>query len=181
MQGKSKLLMARHALRSFIPDFYTYPSKLFMKKIFSLILLLCALKGLGQTPIPEFGVFEPGEISMKTCTFDPEADAVVIFDHASSGYDDHHRLITNRRIRLKILKEKGVEHGNIRIVFYHDNEFEFIRNIEAVVLSQEENGPVLQQLDRKTIFTRKLNPLYSEMTFALPKVKVGSLIEYHYQ
>lgn len=149
---------------------------------FTGLLLVFTLSGTAQTAVPDFGNFTLEEFNLKECSFDKNADAVVIFDKALSNYDDQYSLITERRIRIKILKEKGIENGNIRIRFYSKDKFEFIRKISGITATPDEaKGTVLTKLDQKTIYTRKLNEINSEVVFALPNVKVGSIIEYQYE
>lgn len=135
----------------------------------------------GAQELSPFGSFTPADIALKECPFDKEADAVVLLDHAFSNYDDDYRLVTDRRIRFKILTQKGIDRANIHIRYYSGDDFESIRGIDAVILTPG-NGrnEVRQGIDRKEIYTRKLNSLASEVTFTLPNVKVGSIIEYKY-
>jgi hypothetical protein len=80
------------------------------------------------------------------------------------------------------LKENGIDRGNIRIPFYSDDSFEDLYIMEAVVLNvNDQRQQMLNKLDRKTIFKKKVNKYYSETSFALPNVKVGSIIEYSYK
>ena len=122
------------------------------------MVLLTIKTSTAQTRISDFGAVTPEEIALKECSFDKTADAVILFDQALSNYDDEYHLNTKRRIRLKILKELGIERGNIHIRFYSKDNFEFITRINAVVITPGENGKLTStMLDRKTIFTRKLN------------------------
>ena len=142
---------------------------------------VCQFSFAQETPI-EFGRATREEILMKECAFDKSADALVLLDQAVATFDEQHQLITERRIRLKILKEKGVERGNIRIPFYSGDGFEYIRDIDAVVLTPLENGAYdIMELERKSIFTRQINNRYSLISFALPKVKAGSILDYKYR
>ncbi|HEX8462951.1 MAG TPA: DUF3857 domain-containing protein [Segetibacter sp.] len=135
-----------------------------------------------QTPVSDFGVFSTDEINLKQCDFDVNADAVVLLDKAVSTYNDQYNLRTERRIRMKILKERGIDRGNIRINYYSGDDFEGVYNIEATVLSFDNQGnQVWSKLDRKSIYTKKLNKYYSQISFALPNIKVGSIIEYKYE
>ncbi|HSU50457.1 MAG TPA: DUF3857 domain-containing protein [Segetibacter sp.] len=135
-----------------------------------------------QNQITEFGVFTGEEIDLKECEFDKDADAIVFFDQAKSSYNDMHNLVTERRVRLKILKERGIERGDIHLRYYHDGDFESISAIDATVLSfDNQNKEVWSKLDRKSIYKKKLNKYFSEISFALPNVKVGSIIEYKYE
>lgn len=135
----------------------------------------------GQTKVPEFGEFQTTEKNMKVCEFDPEAEAVIILDKAESNHNNDGNLITKRRIRTKILKEKGIQLGNINLYFYSKEDFETIYDIHAVVYNKQPNGmEETKELDNSAIFTAKVNENWSEKRFALPGVRVGSIIEYEY-
>lgn len=134
-----------------------------------------------QTNLPGFGEYTTEELNMKECSFDKSADAVVLLDQGNAYFDDQHSLITERRIRLKILKEKGIERGDIRILYYSANGFEIIRDLNGVVITHNGSGSVTEsKLEGKNIFNRQVNSLYSMVSFALPNVKVGSIIDYKY-
>jgi hypothetical protein len=134
-----------------------------------------------ESSIP-FGQFLTEELDLKECSFDKSADAVILLDEASANFDERYNLIMERRIRIKILKEKGIERGNVNIPYYSADDFEYISNINAVVLTPGANGLLTTNvLENRNIFNRKMNRLYSMYTFALPNVKVGSIIDYKYR
>ena len=136
------------------------------------------VKAQSETPL---GNFSTEEINLKECAFDKEADAVVISHDATSNYDDEHKLITGHRIKFKILKEAGIEKGNIKIPFYSEDDFERISNIKAVILTYNDAKDIVKlNLDAKNIYKKKINKYYSEVSFAMPNVKLGSIIEYAY-
>ncbi|HMG67985.1 MAG TPA: DUF3857 domain-containing protein [Chitinophagaceae bacterium] len=146
---------------------------------FSFILLV-TLKLPAQSTLPQFGSYTSEEIGMKECLFEKEANAVVLLDEAFSNYDDDWALVTSRRVRIKILNEKGVDRGNITIPFYSKDKFEFIRNIKGITFNSNQT-PELSDLDRKSIFTEKVDEWKSRVKFAMPNVKAGSIIEYQYE
>jgi hypothetical protein len=153
-----------------------------MKPLISCLLLLLAFTcAIAQSQLPEFGIFTEDEKKLLECSFDKEADAIVLIDQASSDHDDEHRLITSRRIRIKVLKEKGISRGDIMIRFYHDNDFEYISNVEAVACNFDGSGNMnVQKVANSQIFRQKINQYWSAVKFAMPGVKVGSIIEYRY-
>ena len=158
-----------------IPKFFL--QSLFLTCIFSASGSLITAKGQSVS----FGSFSPQELAIKECSFDKGAEAVIIYDKGVSNFNEEYNLITLRNTRFKILKESGIERANIRIPFYSNDGFEFISNIEAVVITENADGSVVKSnLEKKNIFTKKVNRLYSEVSFALPNVKVGSIIEYRY-
>lgn len=146
------------------------------------LLLLASYACLGQTAVPEFGQFTETERNPTECSFDTEADAVVIFDLASANHDDQYRLITNRRVRFKILKEKGISRGDIEIRYYHADDFEYVLKVEALVCNFEADGNKnIQKLSGQQVYRQKINNYWSAVKFAMPNVKVGSIIEYRYE
>ncbi|HEV7333783.1 MAG TPA: DUF3857 domain-containing protein [Flavisolibacter sp.] len=156
--------------------------KTLSKAASALVFLFPSLTAQSQNAPIDFGQVTRDELEMKECVFDKSADAVVLLDYAVAQFNDQYNLITERRIRLKILKERGIERANIRIPYYSGDGFEFIRNIEGVVVTPTGNGSfTTTPLERKNIFTQQINRLYSMQTFAMPNVQVGSIIDYKYQ
>jgi len=140
-----------------------------------------SLVSYSQTDFPAFGSFSDEEIKMKQCSFDPEAEAIILLDKAIVNYDDDYHMITDRRVRIKILNEKGLDRANIMIPFYHKDEFESITRVQAYTYNFDEPGrSSTLTVDKKSIFTEKQNNYYSLVKFAMPGVKPGSIIEYHY-
>ncbi len=131
---------------------------------------------------PGYGKPTANEFNMKTCAFDPEADAVILIHEAVSTYNDDYQLITNHHVRIKILKEKGIEASNISIPFYRNNNFEYVSVSDGIVINQNENGEfVTIPLDRKSIYSKNVSKYLAEVSFTFPSVKVGSIIDYKYQ
>jgi uncharacterized protein DUF3857/transglutaminase superfamily protein len=155
-----------------------------MKSIYSfatgLSIFFC-IASSGQSRLPEFGQVTAEEINMKECDFDKEAEAVIIFDDAWTDHDDDYSMLTTRRVRIKILNEKGLERGNIIIPFYSGNNFEFIKDIRGVTSNIDASGNLTHiDLDRKSIYIEKRDNYYSLVKFAMPAVKTGSIIEYSF-
>jgi hypothetical protein len=120
------------------------------------------------------------EIRMKTCSFDPEAAAVILRKDATVAPDEP-RMFSYFRYRIKILKKSGLEHANIRIRFRHVNEFEQISNIRAVSINYDENGnKKISAVNAKNIYPKKEDEYYSSISFTMPEVNEGTIIEYSY-
>lgn len=133
-----------------------------------------------QTNIPAAGDITDYERQMTECPFDKEAVAIVLLDDALSDYDKDYQLITTRRRRIKILKPAGIPLGDIIIPYISDNDFEFINEIAARVYNFDNGDMKVQQVSNKQIFRKKVNQYRSIVSFAMPEIKVGSIIEYSY-
>ncbi len=135
-----------------------------------------------QSILPEKGVFSDFEVSLKECKLDKDAEAVILLDEAFSDHDEDYHLVTKRRIRIKILTDKGLNWGTVTIPFYSKDKFENIIEIEGKTYNFSENGESQKviSVSKKDIFTEKKNDRISNIKFALPAVKTGSIIEYSY-
>ncbi len=152
-----------------------------MRTLLLYCFLAVALSTRAQTPVQEFGVLSEVEKKLTVCDFDKEAEAVILFDQASSNHNDDRNLITNRHIRIKVLRQKGIQRGNIEIYYYAKDEVENISNIRAAVHNLDDLGnQQTKELSASSIFRQKLSDKISSVKFALPDVKVGSIIEYEY-
>jgi len=145
------------------------------------ILLLSPFISYTQT-FPDFGVITAEEIAMKECAFDKDATAVILINEAVADHDDEYHLITKHHVRIKILKEKGFEEANVSLHFYRKNDFEFIDQVEAVVINTDANGTLTtEKLSKKLFYTKDINERIGMVTFTFPNIKVGSIIEYKYR
>jgi hypothetical protein len=152
-----------------------------IKLLFLFITILFHSNIFAQIKSPEFGQFSSEEMQMKICSFDPEAEAVKLLDEGESVYDLYNKLITTRRVRIKILKSTGIEQANVQIPFYTLNDYETAELIEAITYNFDELGnPAPSRLDKNLVFKEKSGQYYSLMKFAMPAVKEGSIIEYKY-
>lgn len=148
--------------------------------LIGVVLFTCS-RSMAQTVLPEFGQISNYEINLKECSFDKEAEAIILFDQAETNYDEDYSMITRRRIRIKILNEKGIDKANIRIPVYSGNDFESVSNLEGMTLTAEAFGNIIiTNLDKKSIYTEKRDNYFSYIKFAMPAVKAGSIIEYRY-
>jgi len=145
-----------------------------------LFSLFISLVSFSQMDFPEFGKFSDEEKKLKLCSFDPEAEAIILLDQAVVKYDDEWHMITERRVRIKILNERGMDRGNIIIPFYSKDNFESLSEVQAYTFNFDANDMQPLAVDKKSFYTEKRNNYYSLLKFAMPAVKAGSILEYHY-
>ncbi len=158
-----------------------------MKKLHLVVIINFILFNVGfsQTYIKEFGKIGKDEIELETYSKDKNAEAVVLFDigkstfvDAESGYD----VLFERMSRVKILSEAGIEYSEIEIPFYReDGIFEKVYDIEAYTYNFEDGAIKKEQLDLTQVYDEVVNEYWTYKKFAMPNVKVGSIIEYKYK
>lgn len=148
--------------------------------LFSLQTILKA-----QTFNNEYGKVGKDDIDYKSDPQDKSAEAVVISDDGQSYFsriNDEFEIIYERTTRIKVLNEAGIKYANIEIPFYGEGEiYENVYDVEACTYNFENGVFSRTDLDLNTCHDEKINKYWNIKKFAMPNVKVGSIIEYRYK
>ncbi|MBS7332995.1 MAG: DUF3857 domain-containing protein [Weeksellaceae bacterium] len=132
-----------------------------------------------QKSLSGFDKLTANQLELKTVSFDQDASAVILDEN---GYLDvnggGHQLTTRRRI--KILNEKATTEGDIQLLFYAHNNIEDIKNVKAQSINLVNGEYVSTPITDKDIFEIDVNKYYKAIRFAIPNVRVGTIIEYQY-
>ena len=159
------------------------PSRHFLFCI--LLLFTVSYPSFSQDISNNIGQVSQAELQMDKFTNDPSANAYVLFDIGSARFSDNYSggldITFERSTRIKIFNEQGYEYANVSIPLYQQNNiYERVTQLEAFTYNL--NGQLIERtvLDPKTIAFDKKNESIMLEKFALPNVKAGSVIEYHY-
>ncbi len=132
--------------------------------------------------VPAFGKVEKADLEMKECDFDDKAEALVLLDDGQLDYLYTSGLELRRRVRIKILTDKGLDWANVHLTYLSERNAQEINNIEAQTYNLDASGNiVVTKVEKKLIYEKKLNKKYTEKVFTFPEVKVGSIIEYKFK
>lgn len=137
-----------------------------------------------QTAGFEFGKITRRELEMKVYEKDTSAVAVVLNEFGESYIDDGDDLILvlKYHVKIKILKTEGLSQGDFAILLRKSGgKSELIRSVTGSSFNLE-NGLIKEsRLDSKNLFKEDKGKFYDYMNFALPNVRVGSVIEVEYR
>lgn len=157
--------------------------------IFILLLLSLCPPAFAQKDVPAFGKIDKADLEMTTCSFDNAAEALVLFDvgevycnlNLNSTADNVLRTEFVHHVRIKILSDKGLDRANIKIRYNSERNLEDIKNISAQSANLDASGNIVYtKVDKNLIYRKVINKRYSEVIFAFPEVKKGTIIEYKY-
>lgn len=159
-----------------------------MKSTITIIIILCLslLKAESQTDDSKFGIPIRDELQMKTWPGDSIAEAGVISDKGVSRFFVNNNngcdIYYTRTTKIKILKDAGIKYANIEIpLYFNSNSLEKVDNIKGVVHTFENGVLQTSHLNIEQVYEEKTNSNWKVKKFALPNVKVGSVIEYTYR
>jgi hypothetical protein len=152
--------------------------------VFTLLIGWEAAVGQKVVGFP-FGKVSPDELIMNTYPKDTSAVAVYLNEFGEATYDitDNH-IVFDYHCKLKILKPDGLLYGNFEIPLYKSTLSpgkETLISVKASVFNLENNQVVETRLEPRDIYSEVINKHYDAKKFALPNVRVGSVIEVMYQ
>ena len=132
-----------------------------------------------QKSLSGFEKITENQLQTSSVSFDKDASAVILYEE---GYLDvtgaGHQLTVKRRI--KILDEKAIDEANINLPYYSKEGYSSIKNVKAQSINLVNGTYVNSVLADKDIYDVDVNQYYKAVRFAIPNVKVGSIIEYQY-
>lgn len=138
------------------------------------------LKALNpDIPIKQYGYIDTADLRMTACDFEKDANAMVLFDHGVMAFGPF-GIILQRHKRIKIFNDNGKEEANIKIEFNDRFGAEQVVDVEAMTITLINGKIVYTKLDPKLIYSVHTGKEKNEVTFTMPDVKAGSVIDYRY-
>ena len=157
-----------------------------MKQIIA-VLFLTTICGIINAQNLKFGKPTNEELVMTVYENDPDASAVVLCQLTTVSYTiDYFNYFVDYQVkkRIKILKDEGKEYANIsfRYIFNEkeQNAQESVTEFSATAYNMENGKLSKTKINKEKIHTERLNEDYILAKFAVPQVKVGTVIEYEY-
>ena len=130
-------------------------------------------------PIAKYGFVDTADLKMKSCEFEKDANAMVLFDRAEMALGVP-EIIMERQRRVKVFNDNGKEEANIRIELNNRFGEENITGLEGETINLE-NGKIKNtKLDPKLVYAQHTSKNKDEIIFTMPDVKAGSIFEYRY-
>lgn len=158
-----------------------------MKKIICLSILFSAFSFavFSQNLSLKYGTITDDELKMKVYDKDTSAVAVVFYSNTDCYYDYNNgfKIVTEKKKKIKILKQDGTDEANIIIPYYEENSSnrDQIVGLEAIAYNLENGNISKSKLEKKYIFNENIGKNYYHQKFTIPNVKVGTVIEYKYK
>lgn len=131
-------------------------------------------------PTQPFGKIDKADLELKTCSFEPDANAMVLFEKGDLYFDQDFNIVLEYHKRVKIFNENGKDQANVKINYYGGNHYENVTNLQAETINLEGDKVEITKVDKKQIFSQVIDKAENQFTFSFPNVKAGSVIEYKY-
>lgn len=158
-----------------------------MRKLLGILFLfLIHTSVFAQKTLPAFGKIDAADLQMKSCGFEPDAPAMKLFDEQEITFETFsngsYKLITERRVRIKIFNQEGYEYASIKLPYFNKRRSTKIKDLSGVVYSLDSAGKIItHKLEKKDFFKDKAEENISVINFTFSNIKPGSVVEYRYR
>jgi hypothetical protein len=115
---------------------------------------------------------------MKSYPADTSAAAVFIFEKGSTILNNEETAFVTykRHVRIKIFRKEALNWANVILLVERGT----LTKLNGITYNLEKDSAVRTEIDDKAIFKKRFNKYIDEISFTLPNVKEGSVIEYSY-
>jgi transglutaminase-like putative cysteine protease len=150
--------------------------------ILFLMLIVAACPLAAQDNGFAFGQVKLSELDMTSYPKDTSAAAVVLQEFGEAYLNqDNMRLEYVYHVKLKILRQPGLKYGNVEVYLHRQSSNEeAITTFKASSFNYENNRIVETKMEGGSRFRQELGEYTVVQNYAIPNVKVGSVIEYTY-
>lgn len=152
-----------------------------MKKIATHIVLLFTIMTFAQkVEFPEWNQFSEYEKNLNVYEKDSTAHAV-IFEDVGYAYVEsggNFDIIIENYVKIKIFSKEGFEYATKKIRF---DKKQKISSIKGSTTNFVDGKPIVSILDKTKIFEEETTEDVKSISFTLPNIKPGSIIEYSYK
>ncbi|KXX68234.1 DUF3857 domain-containing protein [Flammeovirga sp. SJP92] len=157
-----------------------------LKAFFVIPFIVFGLIAHAQTPPQKMkmGKVSSEMVALTTYEKDTSAVAFVIGDFGNLAFEagqSFFRTALTRHVRIKILKQEGLEYADVLLKYYEENgSKESISSIKGYVYNMVDGQVVKEKLDNDNIFKEEISENMKAKKISFANVKVGSVIEYSY-
>ncbi len=157
-----------------------------MKSILFCLFIFASLHAISQSSLlfDEFGKVDKAELEMTDCSFDKGAPGVILLNISHTKFASNEgwwQCANHRLVRFKVLKESAEKYANVKLRFYSKDSRQKIIDLSAYSYNIDQHGTIIKtKLESNAVYTKPIDEKFSEVSFAMPNVKVGTVFEYTY-
>ena len=157
-------------------------------RILLLFFTVCFMHmvSFSKEDIFKLGKLSKEEIELKFCPYDSTAGAVVIKDIGMVEFkfnnnNSRFEYTYTKKTRIKIFNSNQLEKANQQFFLYvGESDEESVSKIKGTTYNFENGKTIESELSKEAVFKDKYDDKHKVVKFTMPKVQVGSIIEFEY-
>ncbi len=142
--------------------------------IFSFLLVQLSL---AQSTKFEFGNISEEEYNYTNVPFESDASAVILSEYGELQMKNYGYVI-KQHIRKKILKQDAIEGNILEFTYNPNNKYNRPKINKVQVYNKINNEIIISKLNKADIVEETVDENTRRIVYAIPNIKVGSIIEY---
>lgn len=159
--------------------------KNFTKSIQTYLFALILFLFVGSVNAQKFGDIDIDRLQEESHPSDADASHAYIFKNCYVHYDlgrSVSQIVSEYHYRIKIYNDDGVNQANIvKYIYRNKRDREGVYDVKAECHNFV-NGKVEKiKLDKKAIFKEEVDENTTKVSFAIPKARAGSVIDFKYK
>lgn len=166
---------------------YTPSARRFFALLILYVVCCCACTLSAQEIRPvQFGQLWPGDFTLHpSAALDSSNAAVIIADYGETSFKGNSHgwvsYVFKHKKRIKILDSRAFDLATVEVFLYADGEqSEQLEDLTAASYNLNGDTILVNKVDRKDIFTDKIDKNRVLKKFTIPGVKENCIIEYSY-
>ena len=153
----------------------------YMQRLIFFLFLFGSIGCFAQEKGFPYGQATYRELEITKYLPDSAAAALVLDEFGEAFINDEFNLQFTYHARIKILKTEGVKQGTFEILLRKsEGRAEKITSVKGSSFNIENGSMRESKLEPKSVYSENYNKFYNIQKFAIPNVKVGSVIEVMY-
>ena len=156
-----------------------------IKPIKTLVVLAFMTAGMIQAQNFKFGKVSEAEVQEKEHPVEKEAEAAYLYRYRNTYYSENTQgtiLTTEVHQRIKIYTDEGFPYAQFEMRLYEKDDWkEDLQGLKAYTYNMENGKLEEYKLEKSDIFEEKIDQYRTKVTFTMPKVKEGSVVEVRYR
>lgn len=146
--------------------------------LFFVTHFFCRCVVSAQTPSEEFGEVSMGELKMARYESDTTAGAVIMFSRSDVLVDPQLGVLFEEHMRIKFFNQSEIkEWTNLKIKV---NELGTVTKVKGIAYNLESDQVSKSVMGDEGVFKTKINKEWTEVRFAIPSVKAGTVVDLFY-
>ncbi|MEZ4795628.1 MAG: DUF3857 domain-containing protein [Flavobacteriaceae bacterium] len=156
-----------------------------MKNLF-LTILSIAFFTIVNAQDYKFGKVSKEEIENNVYEKDTSASAVILYKYRDTFFEydpsDGWIIVTEIHERVKILNKDGLDYATKKVSLYRSNSSkERMSSVKGLTYNIENGKVTTEKLRKDGMFSEETSDNWTEESFTMPDVKVGSVVEWEYK
>lgn len=147
------------------------------KIVITSIFFLITIQLFSQKDFMVFGSINKDQFEINEFKGDSSVSAILLGEYKNIRFNTCLDLLMDYHVRILVVNESGFSYANQKFLIHKNQEF---FNFRAETYNLENDEIISTSITKENVYNQGTNRDFNTMSFAMPNVKKGSIIEYKF-